>query len=269
MSDEQVAEVPEEGVAQSVEAEDWRVAIPEEIRSHRSLSTIPDVGALAKSYVHAQQMIGADKVVVPSDGATDEQWNEFYEKIGRPADPGQYEIQSSDGDIPEMVDWYRQTAHELGLNNRQAGELFARYNEFAQNMNASGEVNREQFVAQAEADLRAEFGPAFEERIENGRAIVDQFSNPEIMEMQMADGTLLGDNPEFIKMVMHVGEFISSRMGEDQLEGMKVSNAMTVQDAHDELSKIRQKGSPFWKSSDPDHDKYVQRALELQEMIHG
>lgn len=269
MSEEQVAEVPEEGVAQSVETGDWRSSIPEEIREHRSLSTIPDVGALAKSYVHAQQMIGADKVVIPSEGASDEQWNEFYAKVGRPADPAGYQIQASDGDIPEMVDWYRQTAHELGLNDRQATELFARYSEFAQSMNASGEVNREQFIAQAEADLRSEFGPAFDERLDNGRAIVEQFSNPEIMEMQMADGTLLGDNPEFIRMVMHVGEFISSRMGEDQLEGMKVSNAMTVQDAQEELAKIRREGSPFWKSNDPEHDAYVRRGLELQEMIHG
>ena len=64
MSEEQVAEVSapemEQEVAQSVE--DWRSSIPEEIRGHKSLDHINDVGALAKSYVHAQSMIGADKI---------------------------------------------------------------------------------------------------------------------------------------------------------------------------------------------------------------
>ena len=64
MSEEQVAEVSEAvdvpEVAQSVE--DWRDSIPEEIRGHSSLAHINDIGALAKSYLHAQQMVGAEKV---------------------------------------------------------------------------------------------------------------------------------------------------------------------------------------------------------------
>ena len=269
MSEEQVAEVPEEGVAQSVEAEDWRASIPEEIRGHRSLEHINDIGALAKSYVHAQQMIGADKVVVPGKSATPEEWSDFYAKTGRPVDPGGYEISASDGDMPEMVDWFKQTAHDLGLNNRQAAELFNRYNDFAETMNSEGLVDREQYVAQTEATLRGEYGEAFEERLENGRAIVEQFANPEIMEVQMADGTLLGDNADFVRMMAEIGQFISSRMGEDQLEGMKVSNAMTPQDAQSELNEIIADGTPYHDARHPQHDSYVERALRLRELIYG
>ena len=75
MSEEQVAEVSEE-VAPSDAQQDWRSQIPEDIAGHRSLEHIQDVGALAKSYVNAQQMIGADKLAIPGKYATDEDWAE-------------------------------------------------------------------------------------------------------------------------------------------------------------------------------------------------
>jgi len=269
MSEEQVAGVPEEGVTQSVAAEDWRGMIPEDIRGHRSLSHISDIGALAKSYVHAQSMIGADKVVVPGKHATPEEWSDFYAKTGRPEAPDGYEIATPENGNQEMTDWFSQTAHDLGLNTRQAQELFNRYNDFADSMNSQGTIDREAFVAQTEQDLRAEYGEAFEDRLENGRAVVEEFANPEIMEMQMSDGTMLGDHPDFIRMVAQIGEFISSRLGEDQLEGMKVSNAMTPDDAKRELEEIMADGSPYHKANHPSHDDYVKRALALNELIYG
>jgi len=119
MSEEQVAEVSapemEQEVAQSVE--DWRSNIPEEIRGHKSLQHINDVGALAKSYVHAQSMIGADKVVVPGKSATPDEWNEFYARLGRPESPDAYELPQQEGAEvnPDMSNWYKQMAHEIQL----------------------------------------------------------------------------------------------------------------------------------------------------------
>ena len=272
MSNEQVAEVPVEGVAQSVETEiqnDWRDSIPEDIRGHRSLSHITDVGALAKSYVHAQSMIGADKVVIPGKHSTPEEWNEVFAKMGRPETPDGYEINTSgNGTIPEMADWYRQTAHELGLNNRQANELFERYNQFADQMNAAIQVDPQQYQAQTEAMLRSEYGEAFDERIENANALVAQFAGADATEALLADGTRLGDNPAFIKFTMDISQFISERMGEDQLEGMKVSGGRTTADAIQELSEVQAKGTPYWDNRHPDHDRYVQKAAELNRLIH-
>ena len=81
MSEEQVTEVSADAeVTQSV-AEDWRSTIPEEIRGHKSLEHIQDVGALAKSYVNAQSMIGADKIAIPGKHATDDDWGEVYRRL--------------------------------------------------------------------------------------------------------------------------------------------------------------------------------------------
>ena len=41
---------------------DWLDSIDEALKTEPSLSDIKDVNSLAKSYVHAQKMIGADKI---------------------------------------------------------------------------------------------------------------------------------------------------------------------------------------------------------------
>ena len=126
MSEEQVAEVSAEPeVAQSVEA-GWRDAIPEEIRGHKSLEHIQDVGSLAKSYVNAQSMIGADKVAIPGKHATDDDWGEVYRRLGRPDEPEGYQLDNNPGEGIEpneqMLQWFMGAAHEAGLSGAKAVE---------------------------------------------------------------------------------------------------------------------------------------------------
>ena len=59
-------ETPAE-VAQGGSGDDFLSMIPEEIREHPSLSPIKDVSNLARSYVNAQRLIGADKLPLPAN----------------------------------------------------------------------------------------------------------------------------------------------------------------------------------------------------------
>ena len=45
---------------------DWKQSIPEDIRADKSLESIKDVGSLAKSYIHAQKLVGSDKIPIPN-----------------------------------------------------------------------------------------------------------------------------------------------------------------------------------------------------------
>ena len=58
--------------------------LPEDVRAEPSLKNFQDAGQLAKSYVHAQRMVGADKISVPTKHATDEDWNQVFSKLGVP-----------------------------------------------------------------------------------------------------------------------------------------------------------------------------------------
>ena len=143
MSEEQVAEVSADvEVAQSV-PDDWRSGIPEEIRGHKSLEHIQDVGALAKSYVNAQSMIGADKVAIPGKHATDEDWGEVYRRLGRPDSPEGYELTNEMPEgavvVDEMLDGFRGAAHDAGLSPQQAQKLLGWYNGFLGEMTQGDE----------------------------------------------------------------------------------------------------------------------------------
>ena len=69
---------------------DWKSSLSDEIRSDKSLENIKDVEGLAKSYVHAQKLVGADKIPVPNKFATEKDWDAVYEKLGRPKDASGY-----------------------------------------------------------------------------------------------------------------------------------------------------------------------------------
>ena len=98
MADEQVTAVEEQsqpsGETAPAEAS-WRDSLPDDIKDNASLSKFSDVSTLAKSYINAEQMIGKDKFVVPSQSASEEEWAEVYAKLGRPEAADQYQIDTS------------------------------------------------------------------------------------------------------------------------------------------------------------------------------
>ena len=269
MSEEQVAEVSETSeVAQSVD--DWKSSIPEEIRGHSSLEHINDIGALAKSYVHAQQMVGADKIALPGKSATADEWGEVYAKLGRPESPDGYELTYNN--VPEgaevddgMVSWFKETAHRAGMNAQQAQVMLDAYNEmtFGQAETMGAELQAR--IDEVESDLRKEFGNAFDDRMNLANGVLAEFGNPEMTEIQLADGTLLGDNPEVIRMLANMGVYLRERVGEDTLEGVKTSGGVTPSDAMTKLSELTAPNTPYWDSRHPEHQWYVQEAMKWRE----
>mgnify|MGYP004455044281 CR=1 FL=1 len=273
MSEEQVAEVvaDEAAVAQSV-PDDWRSMIPEEIRDHKSLAHFTDVGAMAKSLVNAQSMIGADKVAIPGKHATDEDWGEVWRKLGRPDTPDGYELVN---EMPEgieqnddMLNWFRATAHEIGMTPTQAQKMLGRYNQFLGTQMGTDEGQIEQLRETTEIELKKEYGAAFADRVSNGNAVMQEFGGEGLTELQLADGRLLGDHPDIIKLMVNVGEFINSKIGEDVLAGTKSSGGLAPDDARAKLEEIRAPNSPYWDQRHPEHQFYVQEGLRYQEMLN-
>ena len=86
----ETAEVIEETQSQETVAQETPVAfadtLGEEFRGNPIFANFQDVNGLAKSYMHAQRMIGADKIAIPGKHATDEERLEVYRKLGSPAD---------------------------------------------------------------------------------------------------------------------------------------------------------------------------------------
>ena len=98
MSDEAIQDTgSQEAVAAEAAPASFLESLPDDLRNEPSLRNFTDTGSLAKSYVHAQRMIGADKVAIPGKHATADEWREVYTRLGAPTDAGGYELQSIDG----------------------------------------------------------------------------------------------------------------------------------------------------------------------------
>jgi len=277
MSEEaQVAEAPaveDAGQAPSAQpaAFDWRSEIPEEIKDHKSLETIQDVPGLIKGFVHAQSMIGADKLAIPGKHATDDDWNAVYGKLGRPMDAKDYNLAATIPDDQvkneEMLTWFQNTAHEAGLSPRQATLILNKFNEQTNNKLNTEQINVQAEVQKASQELQREYGPAFEDRMKVGNGVLTQFGNNEIAEIQLADGRRLGDHPDVIRMIVNVGEFITNKVGEDSLEGVKTSNAIGPQEINSKITEMTAQDTPYWDAKHPQHTFYVDEVMKYREML--
>ena len=118
-------------------SDDWRAALPEDIRSEPSLKDIKDLTGLAKGYVHAQKLVGMDRsklLAVPGEDAPEDAWNEFYDKIGRPKAPTDYRLPVEEVKFENGVQrseaaekWLQETAHKYGLTPKQAAGMYKDY----------------------------------------------------------------------------------------------------------------------------------------------
>lgn len=271
MSEEQVAEVADTAVAPSDEAAaDWKSALPDDLREHPSIAGMQDVASLAKSMVHAQSMVGADKIAVPGKWADDDDWSQVYDKLGRPASAEEYglKFEVPDGEAdPALTGWFAETAHKIGLNTRQAQALADSYIELTGGMGQS-EVDLEAAKAASTAELRQEYGAAFDDRLSKGNNFLGEFGAEGLLELRLDDGTPLLNHPSFVRTIVNAAQFIHESVSEDALIGDKDSIAITPAEAQKELEEVMRPDSPYWDARHPQHDIYVQRALAIQEMIH-
>ena len=248
-------------------AKTWKEAISEEFRNDPNIEKFTEIDALAKSYINATQMIGKDKVAVPNKNSTDDQWNEVYDKLGRPESADKYSLNAKSEVVPideQAIKQFAENAHQLGLNNKQAQGILEFYKNNMEGMAQQAKVDTETAQAQSTQQLRQEWGREFDTNIKKAGALAKANMNPEILDMQLKDGMRLGDHPEIIKGFAK----IAGMMSEDKIVSTESENVSSNTDVETEISDImNNKDGPYWNKSHPDHDKMVQQVYTLREML--
>ena len=266
MSEEAIQDTgSQEAVAAEAAPVSFLESLPEEIRNEPSLRTFTDPATLAKSYVSAQRMIGADKIAIPSSSATADDWREVYTKLGAPTEANQYELGK---DIPledSYVNSFREYAFNAGLNGQQANVMMDFVKSAVNDMNENFSQGAEEAQYAAEQELRQEFGQAFEQRLEVAQLAAKQLLGGTEMfdEIKLADGRMLGDHPDIIRMFSN----LATQIGEDNIEGSPTEMIMTPEEANRQLADITRLDGPYGDRMHPQHDEYVQTALRLREFL--
>ncbi|QPZ53488.1 putative capsid assembly protein [Pelagibacter phage HTVC034P] len=260
---------PEVTTTTTTTTSSWKESISEQYRNDPNIEKFTEIDALAKSYINATKMIGQDKVVIPTNNSTEEAWNEVYDKLGRPESAEKYSLDAKSEVVnldETAIKSFAEQSHKLGLNNKQAQGILEFYKNNMESTAQQAKIDTETAQAQAEQELRQEWGRDFESKVKQAGALAKANINSEVLDMPLQNGTRLGDHPDIIRGFSK----IASMMQEDKIVATESENVNTTKDLESEISAImNDKNHPYHIKGHPDHDKSVQQLLTLREMLHA
>lgn len=263
-------EVIESGKADIVETPEvvtksWHDELEPDLRANPSITKFKSVGDLGKSYVELQKSLGKDKVVLPTDKSTPEEWKAFYKKIGAPDKAEDYDV--SDEDMPEQFRLgaeekaeFRQKMLEAGLPKKHFEAAWKYYKESTLRRITQETENIKNMRGDAETNLRKEWGAAYEAKVDGAQKVINKFFEGKNIRPEFK---VLANDKGFIQAMAEIAE----SMSEDVIAG-KERSTLTPSEAQQELSKIvgDLKG-PYYNELSPEHDATVDRVLDLQRML--
>lgn len=245
----------------------WKDSLPDDLKAEKALESIQDIPGLAKSYIHAQKLVGADKIPVPNKFATDEDWQAVYSKLGRPENPDAYEFNlKENSNIDEnALKGFKETAHKNGLLPKQAEAIMNFYNDMTQNYIEDLNSKSEQGRSNAEQALKKEWGAAFDNKVQQASTIANKYINNDFAHLTLSDGTKIGDHPDFIKAFAN----IANDLGEDKLVAAQGPQYMTPAEIDKQIASLQQEGSAYWNKNHPGHALAVQEVQDLLALKHN
>ncbi len=255
---------------------DWKSGLPEELRNDPSIANVKGVEDLAKEHVNVQRLIGKRGVTLPGKDATAEEWDSFYNEIGRPESADQYDLK--DFKPPEGLPWNAdlqgkmvEKAHAHGLTQTQLRGMIGDYAE-AQAAEWQAFEQRASDIADAnEEQLRQDWGSNFDANIEHANRMVRAgFDDIEgAKQIRLMDGTYLLDNLAVAKAFAKIG----AALGEDgDLPGDPLPGVVSGPEAAQaEIEKIRAAAAedpnhPYNNKKHPEHKAIHKRMYQLYEV---
>ena len=247
----------------------WKESISEVYRNDPNIEKFTEIDALAKSYINATRMIGQDKMIVPNKNFTEDQWEEAYIKMGRPQSFDKYTLDTKSDVVPldeQAIKNFQEQSFKLGLNNQQANGILDFYKNNMEAADKQAKVDAETTQAQAQQLLRQEWGREYDTNINKAKSLANANLAPEVLELQLSDGSRLGDNVDVIKGFAKIANMLS----EDKILSTESENMDKSEDIQTEIDQImNDKNGPYWNKSHPNHDKVVQQVYTMREMLDG
>jgi cell fate (sporulation/competence/biofilm development) regulator YlbF (YheA/YmcA/DUF963 family) len=256
---------------------DWRASLPEDLRSEKVFESIKgkdwsEAGPLlAKNYIHAQRLVGADKLILPTDKSTPEEIAAFRAKLGVPAKPEDYGWgKLPDGvtedrlDKAKFAEW-RKELHDAGIPKAAAERLISkRISEMHAEQTAAARA-RQDALTNGELQLKQEFGDKYDESVNFARWTAQEFGDEGLI--NLLESTGLGSNPDVVKLFAKIGR----AMADDRARGSG-SNRPTSTDnmrpeqaqmALSEFEASKENIEALHSRGHPRHDWAVQQRLKL------
>jgi len=253
-------------------APSWRDSLPEEIRAESAFDSIKAKDSaeafpiVAKRFVEAHKLVGADKIAVPGEKASAGDWDAVYGRLGRPSDPKGYKVPEgsfSEADQPVLQSFMEQ-AHKAGLSDRQFGPLVNWYRETTGQQALATQAATADARAAAEKTLRGEWGAGYDDKLAAAKAGAAKFGLSEFFSKDTA-----GNDPAVLRAFAQIGRMVT----ESSVQGGKPAGAgaMDAAGAATEIEKLML-DSEFvnaWGShGHPGHKAAIKKYMDLMAIAH-
>lgn len=210
------AAAPDAGDAEFKWPDDWRDRLAGgDDRVRKRLDRYPTIADAIKALDHAQTRLSQREEIsldLP-ENATDEQKAEFRRRLGVPDKVEDYGVKPPVDNMSEgetaLFGEFKSRMHELNLPPKQAQQLIDYYfDRQAAHEQAIQEAAHEKH-RQWDAELRKEFGPDYKRNVtvaqEFAKNVLGEDGVKKLGDIQLADGTLLGNNPVILKLLANAG----------------------------------------------------------------
>lgn len=265
----------DEGSGPKYGENDYRSNLPSEIAAHPALKDADSVEKLAQHYVNAQKLIGRKGIIPPGEDASPEEMEAFYDALGRPSSPDEYDLSSVE--VPEGMDIdetvqaeFLKSLHAKGASQEVVQETFNTYWKMVEQAEVQSAEKTAEAWSQTRETLRAEMGAkeyAEAETLAN-RMVSRIFGEKasEVLSARLPDGTKLSANEGFVRTMIALAK---SGKEADLIGGKDAALSTSPEAARAELDKFNSDNrDALLDREHPDHAALVKRRSQLSAMAY-
>ena len=239
--------------------------VDHEILKAPMFSSVKNMDDVIKGYYHAQKMVGADKVVVPTKNSSPEEVKAYYQKVGLPEKFEDYKAELPKSfDNQEFNSELLKAAYENNVNPTQLQKLTEMFERADEKLVADYEASQiAEVKANAEA-LRKEWGQGFPKQIDKANRVIKHFGGDE-MHKAIAQSDLR-NNVDFLRLMAKIGDKMS---GEDTFQQGSVETfSMTKEEAKSKsLALYADENGPYLNANHAQHKEFVEKMAKYQQIM--
>ena len=251
----------------------WPEGTPDELKNIPTLKPFVNkegevnVANLLKSYVDTKKSFG-NKVAVPSEHASEDEWADFYEKVaGHPKEIAKYEVTRPEESkiSQELFDTMKGKLHAAKVPAAQAMDFFKSIEEESVAIQKNMDTGMAAKVKEEHDALRSEWGQAFEQNAKAASSVIIEYGDDDFK--QYAKDSGLTSDAKFTKFLLAVSNELNSEAVDRGTRGNNNPGFLTPGDASVKINEMRGDAKhPYNDRNHPGHGDAVNEMKKLYEM---
>ena len=160
----------------------WVAGLPDTLKTNEAFTKFKTVGDFANDYLATTTKVSdlekrvSNSVPKLPDDASPEERSLYFDALGRPKQPSEYEFDGEDKNAPEWTSQWKQKFHSLGLTKTQAKQLSQKWNGTMQAMVEAHNAKIKNEYTAAEAKLKSEWGDKFDTNVELAKRVYQKLN---------------------------------------------------------------------------------------------